>query len=185
MNNGILVKGIEVVGVLFAAFGGFLVGIAPPHTADARFAVGLSSFIALIILFIISALSKRRFKNYWLIAGCALVVLILAIGYGYKASYDRLVFEYPPGSADAEQIAGTELTSDAADYIKENHGISSAQLLFDFGGLPNKELVWKADSIRNARMQLIVLYVSLVLSISGAIFSLTEGVLAQPPSKRK
>ena len=179
MNNNILVKGIEVIGVLFAAFGGFLVGIAPPQAADARFAVGISSFLALIILFIISALSKRKYKKWWLISGGILFIVILFAAYYYKTNHDALTFEYPPGSTKVEHIAGTELTQDAKEYKKENPGISNSQLLADFGGLPNKTMVWQEDSISTARTRLIGSYVLLVLAIAAAIFALIEGVLGQ------
>jgi hypothetical protein len=46
--------------VLFVAFGGFLTGVVPPKDADAKFAVGVSSFVALIVLFLCSALSNKR-----------------------------------------------------------------------------------------------------------------------------
>jgi hypothetical protein len=185
MNNNILVRGIEIIGVLFAAFGGFLVGIAPPQAADARFAVGLSSFLALIILFIISALSKRKYKEWWLIGAGVLSIVIIFAAYYYKTNYDALTFEYPPGSTQVEHITGTELTQEAKEYKQENPGISNSQLLFDFGGLQNKGKVWQEDSIRTARTKLIGSYVLLVLAIASAIFALTEGVLAQTSSRMR
>jgi hypothetical protein len=168
MNNNLLIKGIEVIGVLFAAFGGFFVGIAPPQAADAKFAVGLSSFLALIALFFISALSKKRYRKMWLISA-----------YFYKKTYDALTFGYPPGSTQVEHIAGTELTKDAQEYKQKNPTISNAQLLAKFGGLENKGEVWPEESISRARTKLIGSYVFLVLAIASAIFALTEGVLVK------
>ena len=183
MNNSLLVKGIEIVGVLFAAFGGFFVGIAPPQAADAKFAVGLSSFLALIILFIISALSKQKYRRVWLVTAGVLTLAILFAGYYYKTNYDTLTFEYPPGSTQVEHIAGTELTQDAREYKQAHPGISNAQLLAKFGGLENKGEVWSEESISKARTKLIGSYVFLVLAIASAIFALTEGVLVQPASR--
>jgi nicotinamide riboside transporter PnuC len=183
MNNSLLVKGIEIVGVLFAAFGGFLVGMAPPQAADAKFAVGLSSFLALIILFIISALAKRKYRRAWLIIAGVLAFVILFAGYYYKTNYDALTFEYPPGSTQVEHIAGTELTQEAREYKESHPGISNAQLLAKFGGLENKGEVWMEESVSKGRTKLIGIYVFLVLAIASAIFALTEGVLVQPAAR--
>jgi hypothetical protein len=184
MQQGILAKGVEIVGFLFAAFGGFLTGIAPPETADARFAVGLSSFLALILLLIIAALaqpqSPKRWRNYWLGAAICLCALATLAAFVYKSYYDTLTFEFPPGSTKVEHIAGTELMPDAQLYKQRNPGISNAQLLDDFGGLENKGLVWTEESTRKARTHLIGSYVVLVLTLAGSIFALTEGTLARP-----
>jgi hypothetical protein len=180
MNNNVLARGIEVVGVLFAAFGGFLAGIAPPQAADARFAVGISSFLALIILFTIVAVTKKKYRKTWIITAVALFVVAAGAAYYYKTSLDALTFEYPPGSTQAEHIAGTELTQAARDYRQQHEGISNAQLLARFGGLQNKGKVWPEESVRSARARLIVSYVILVLAIASAIFALTEGALAAP-----
>lgn len=185
MNNKYLIKGIEIIGILFAAFGGFLIGIAPPQEADAKFAVGVSSFLALIILFIISALSNKEYQKRWLISGIVLFFVILFAAYNYKSNYDNLAFEYPPGNSQVEHIAGTELSQDAIDYKNEHPGLSNSQLLAKFGGLQNKERVWKKESISQAGTKLIGSYVFLVLVIASAIFALTEGVLSQTPLKDK
>jgi hypothetical protein len=183
MNSTLLVKGIQIIGVLFAAFGGFLGGIAPPQNADAKFAVGLSSCLALIILLFISALSKKKYRKVWLISAGVLTVAIGFAAYYYKNTYDALTFEYPPGSTSVEHIAGTELTSDAKEYKEKNYGISHSQLLAKFGGLENKNEVWSEESISKARTKLTGSYVFLTLSIAGAIFALTEGVLVKPTSR--
>ena len=178
MNQTFLTKGIEIIGVLFASFGGFFAGIAPPQAADSRFAVGISSFLALIALLLIAGVSKqKKLRKVWLVAACGLSVIVVIAAIYYKTSSDALTFGYPPGSTVVEHIAGTELTAAAREYKEQNEGLSNAQLLAKFGGLQNKEEVWSAASVNHARRKLIVSYMVLVLSISAAIFSLTEGVL--------
>jgi hypothetical protein len=177
VNKSLLTKGIEVIGALFAAFGGFLVGVAPPQAADARFAVGISSFLALIILFLIAALTKKKYRRVWIIAAACLFVVAAAGAYYYKTTYDALTFEYPPGSTRADHIAGTELTQSASEYKQQHEGISNAQLLAKFGGLENKGEVWPETSVNSARTKLIASYVLVVLAIAGSIFALTEGAL--------
>lgn len=178
MNRNVLVKGIEIVGILFAAFGGFLAGIAPPQAADAKFAVGISSFLALIILLTIAILSKKKYQKAWIIAAVALFIAAIGAAYHYKTNYDTLTFEYPPGSTRVEHIAGTELTPRAKDYKLKNGGISNAQLIAKFGGLENKGKVWTEESVNSARTKLITSYVVLVLTIIAAVFALTEGALS-------
>src|SRR6266446_6078064 len=175
MNRSILAKGIEIVGVLFAAFGGFLIGIAPPQAADAKFAVGIGSLLALIILFTIAALAKKEYRNAWIITAVWLFVIAVGTAYYYKGLYDTLTFEYPPGGIKVDHIAGTELTQAARDYRQQHEGISNAQLLAKFGGLQNKGKVWPEISVNKARRKLISSYVILVLAIAGSIFALTEG----------
>jgi uncharacterized membrane protein len=179
MKKNILVKSLEIVGVLFAAFGGFFVGIAPPQATDSKFAVGLSSFLALIILLAVAAATKRKYRARWILTSFILFVTSIAAALYYKVNYDALTFEYPPENTEVEHIAGTQLTPAAADYVRDHPGISNSQLLAKFGGLENKGKVWSIESINRARTKLTVSYVSLVLSISGAVFALTEGALAQ------
>lgn len=177
MNRSILAKGIEIVGVLFAAFGGFLAGIAPPQAADSRFAVGISSFLALIILFTIAALSKKKYRKGWIITAVCLFAIAGGAVYYYKVTYDALTFEYPPGSTKVEHIAGTEFTPEAKEYKLQHQGLSNAQLLAKFGGLQNKGEVWPEISVNNARRKLISSYIILILAITASIFALTEGAL--------
>ena len=183
MNRSMLAKGIEIVGVLFAAFGGFLAGIAPPQAADSRFAVGISSLLALIILFTIAALSKKKYRKQWIITAICLFVIAAGAAYHYKSTYDALTFEYPPGSTKVEHIAGTEFTPEANEYKVQHQGLSNAQLLAKFGGLQSRFEVWPENSVNNARRKLISSYVILVLALATAIFALTEGALGSTSTR--
>ena len=91
MNQSLLTKGIEIVGALLAAFSGFLIGIAPPQAADAKFAVGISSFLSLIILFIIVALTRQRkkYRRVWIVAGICLLVIYRLTAYTIKPATTR------------------------------------------------------------------------------------------------
>lgn len=177
MNQTVLVKGIEVVGVLFAAFGGFLVGIAPPQAADARFAVGISSFFALIILLLVSSLARKKHRRAWITAAVCCLILAIVASYYYKVSYNELTFEYPPGNPKVEYVAGTELTPLAQKERRDNPGISNAKLLAGFGGPRFIFKVWPEASVNAARKRLIFAYVILVTGLASSIFSLTEGTL--------
>jgi TRAP-type uncharacterized transport system fused permease subunit len=184
MNRNTLARGVQVVGILFAAFGGFFAGIAPPRTADAKFAVGISSFLVLILLFLVVALSKKKHRKAWIIIASCLFIIAIGAALYYKTTYDALTFEYPPGSANVEYVGGTELTPAANDYKQQHQGISNAQLIAKFGGLQNMGRVWTEVSVNNARRKLIGSYMIVVLAIAGAIFALTEGALVPIRARR-
>jgi hypothetical protein len=177
LNRSLLTKGIEIVGVLFAAFGGFLAGVAPPQAADAGFAVGLSSFLALILLFGIAALSKAKRRRPWIAVAGVLFCLSIAAGIFYWSNLTNLTYEYPPGSKTADHIAGTDFTERARNYRDIHQGTSKSQIVAKFGGLANVNQVWSEESINGARTRLIASYAILVVAIAGALFSLTEGAL--------
>jgi hypothetical protein len=186
-TKAILVKAVEVVVFIFAVFGGFLSGIAPPEEANAKFSVGVSSFFALVILLLIAAISSntpvRKYKKWWLTAASAAFLFALAAAFSYKSNLERFTFPYPPESLKAEYIAGTEMTAEAKDY-QEKSGRTTSGVVAAFGGLSNREKVWSSSSIQKAQRILIVNYVALVLSFSISIFCLTEGVLGKSRQRK-
>jgi hypothetical protein len=183
----ILSKSIEIIVFIFAAFGGFLKNIAPPEEANARYAVGISSIMALCMLLFIRALSKdqpkQQFRKKWLWAAGILFGVAVIAAFAYLWNIDRLTFPFPPGNRTAEYVAGTKLTKPAEDYMKEHLMTTKSVLVDQFGGLANRELVWTVFSIRCAKILLTMNYVSLILAMSAMIFCLTEGILVEPKSK--
>ena len=181
-----ITKAIDVVAVLFSAFGGFLTDFAPPGETDSKFAVGIASFIALIVLLLVSFLAKAKlpanYRALWLSFAVILFVLTVVFGLSYNKSLDELTFPYPPENTKAEYVRGSVLTADAQVYWSENPQKTTSQVVADFGGLPNRELVWTANSILEARLLLTKGYVLFVLTLSGTIFGLVEGLLAESVS---
>jgi hypothetical protein len=176
MNRNVLATAIEIVGVLFAAFGGFLGGIAPPGEADSRFAVGIASFLALIILLIIAAMAKGTERRHWIVVGAVFFVVSIGAAGWYWHDFRVYAFPFPPESVKSNEIAGTEMTASAATE-KENGNLSNGQLLDTFGGREFKHDVWPEAAVNKACARLIMSYVLLVLSFATAIFALTEGAL--------
>ena len=178
----ILKRAIELITFLFAMFGGFLTNVAPPEEVNSRFAVGISSFLSLIVLLIISALVTRpltrKLKRRWLIAASALFMLALGSALAYVWNINRLTFPYPPESIRAEYVGGTRLTPEAEEYRRANPTKTISNVVADFGGMESRELVWPPDSIRSAKLILLINYMLLVLGLSGSIFCLTEGLLS-------
>ncbi len=183
----ILVKAIQVIVFLFAAFHNFLFNIAPPGEMNTRLAVGFGSMFSLFILLFLAAVARsmgrKRFKKIWLGASVCLFAVALGVSYVYTMNLDRLTFPYPPENVKKEHIAGTEYTREARNYLRDHPSRTPAQLVADFGGLENVERVWTKDSIQKAGTTLLWNYVVVVLSIATMLFCLTEGILAAPKRK--
>lgn len=181
--NSVLEWAIKSVTALFAMFGGFLTFVAPPEEANSRFAVGLSSFVAVLVLLVVSALVKKRptarAKRIWLIVAVSFAVLGLGSALAYWWNLNRLTFAWPPENTKAEFVGGTRLTSDAQQYKNENPEKTISTVVADYGGMEARELVWPPEAMRLARMILIVNYIGMVLFLTAAIFSLSEGLLSQ------
>ena len=180
-TKAILTRGIQVTTFLFAAFNNFLMNITPPGETESRFAVGISSLLALFILLFISAISmnqpRKRLRKIWLTTSVIFFAVVVIASYIYKSNLDKLTFSFPPGSQKLEHIAGTTLTPEAMNYQKEHPFKTASEIVADYGGLAFIERVWTRDSIQRAKMILTINYVLVVLSIAAMIFSLTEGIL--------
>ena len=174
-DRKILVRAIEMVAFLFAAFSGFLKGIAPPEQA-ARFSVGTASFLAVCLFLLLSVQRNKKVpvakQRFWLLLGGVLTVIAALSAAMYFYNRERLTFPYPPEHPSGEYIQGTHLTPSAQTLMRA--GLSAPQVLARFGGLPNRHLVWVADSILQAKIILVTNYLVFVLSLAGAIFSLIE-----------
>src|ERR1022692_3986049 len=115
--SALLASAVEVVVFLFASFGGFLKGIAPPQQTGAAYATGILSFLVLITLLIISSLSRTapgaKFRRAWLIAGIAAFILALPPAFLYPSALDRYTWSYPP-ETPVLRIRGSD-----ADFTKQ------------------------------------------------------------------
>ena|SRR2546425_843131 len=180
-----LAKAVGVVTFVFAAFSGYLKGIAPPEEADASSAVGLGSFFVLIILLLVSVLGRnqvqQRHKKTWLALLLVLAIVAVTSGVMYKGKRDRLTFSYPPDRITAEYVAGIVPTSEAQQYFSK--GYSASEVVAKFGGMENRQRVWKSESINKAKMLLTVNYLVFVLSLAAAVFGFVE-LLAGPAAEK-
>ena len=176
-----ITSAFEIVTTLTTGFGGFLVAIAPPEEADAKFAVGISSFLSLVIFLFIAAIAKRkaslRHWKYWLgISGLFLLTFAISI-YIYRNNFAHLTFLFPPD--DIEQVRlinGTEYTPKAVQILKENPDLTFAELLDKLGGENQRHKIWTQESIENATNVLLYNYIIMILSLTISVFCITEGV---------
>jgi len=173
-NNPVLLRAVEAVVFLFAAFSGFLNGIAPPEDI-AEFSAGMGSALALCVLLLISTWMKRRPKRWvrrlWLAAAGALMIVAVITGLFYRYNLDRLTFAYPPDNPKSRYIAGTRYTPEASTLV-DRQGLSPGQVVAKFGGLANRHLVWPLRDVERARIILVTNYILFALSLGCTVFSL-------------
>lgn len=186
MKNSILLRAIEIVLFLFAAFGGFLTNIAPPSSligggSPIRL-VGIASFLVLAILLLIAALvkiSRKRHYRIWIGAAALFLVGFAVLIIYYNTELNENTFDYFDGT---RVVAGKVLIPSVADKIgsyRETHPgeeLTRADILAKFGGTQRITSVWTEESIRTEEQKLNKLYLMAVISLAIGLFSLTEGV---------
>lgn len=176
----LLARMIQVVGFFLAAFGGFLLKIAPPEGAGPGFAVGVASFLTLGVLLFISAAASgpsRPSRAVWLTVAGIAFVLAAAAAFVYQGAFIDHVRPYPdPGSAEL-YIFGGDLTPAGAAYMEAHPRASEVDMVLDNGGLRARSALWTVDSIKGVKLRLTGIYVILVVALAVTIFSLTEGIL--------
>lgn len=185
----VLTTAVEVIGVLFAAFGGFLLGFAPPESsiggASVQQSVGIVSFAALLFLLILASLPPTAYKGkkrrLWAILGFVAASGFLFASLQYVERRSELVFTYPSegGPNAISVVRGLEHTPRAAEYVRASKdSILPGDLLAAFDGRKNIELVWTRASIRAAETRLLYWYVAMVLCVAIGIFGLVESIAA-------
>jgi hypothetical protein len=175
--KGILVWALEVVTFVTSAFGGFLTKIAPPDQTGASYAVGIVSFLVLIILLIVSALGRqpgRKTSNrLWIIAGALCLALAIPAAFLYSGELDRYTYWYPPEKPVARHVQASmdDLTELARDYAQRNTSDSSPAELER--NLPSDQ-IWTRKALARTNRLLLLTYLWLVVALSTAVFCLIE-----------
>jgi hypothetical protein len=185
-NSRILTTAVQVVVFLFSSFGGTLRRLAPPQAVDVDQLVGISSFLVLIVLLIVSAISRTRRgrdRRSWITAGIALFVLSLVPAYFYPIQLERHTWENPPGR-EHRLLKGldSDFTPAVQRYVAAHpdEGHDPQQLARNF----ETNQIWTPESLAQAAMRLRLLYVSLVLTLTTAVFCLIEAN-AEPIRRRR
>lgn len=194
-NNvgGYLGRGVQLVAFLFGAFSGFFSSVAPPDETNPQFTVGIASFGVLILFLIIIAIARsRRLKYVWIGAAVVLFAVFLVFAFKYQDDRAQLTIMWPRVGDDQKLYPVGDpygLTRDAAEKVRNDPSLTPVVLVARYGGIAKarsidaRTQIWTHESIRASARTLLRDYLILVLSVCGAIFCLTEGVLlaATPP----
>lgn len=183
-TRDILRYGIELSAFILSAFGGYLKAIAPPQEAGAGLSVGLASFATLIVFLFVVAISRgqnqKARRTLWLRISVVLACLALISAFAYMSNSNKLTFRYPPQTGE-RYMGGTQFTPEGQLYWDRLQDLSQVVLKF---GLSNRAQIWTPDSINRAQLLLSFNYIVFVVSLTGTVFALSEGILADPFSTK-
>ncbi len=163
---------VGMVTVLFGAFDGFLIRIAPPDETGFSFAVGILPFLVLIVLLLIAAASPQasapKHKRRWIASATLLFLLAVPAGFCYQRTFSRYTYVSAGGAKTRRVCASTDyLTPQAKQYVQENPDDSTpAQLSRNF---PTDELIWEKRGLEIAQQRLLAIYAWLVLALCSSI----------------
>ena len=180
----ILTRAVEIVTFVFAAFGHFLLGIAPPEEGRLGISAGIASILAVTVLLYISALAHslpaKKHKRRWLVAAGGFLALVVVAFPWYRSNLAKYTFAFPSSNSPNVFVRGTELTPEAKRY-RDRYPMKTVQdVVADFGGTEARTLVWTEPSIRHASLILGIHYLVVTLGVATAIFCLTEGIFGRP-----
>jgi hypothetical protein len=174
----LLKRSAAAVGAVFASFSGFLLHAQPPEQALSGFAVGFASTISSLLFLTISVIADRLVpasrRKIFTVLSFFLMLVATGAGVTYQRRFVERTFDCPALTAD-KLIRGAELT-DIAQTALKTEPRSECDLLLDFGGLQEKELVWTRHSLDEGRLLLSQWYLVLAVSVAGAVFSVAEAL---------
>jgi hypothetical protein len=173
----VLTPVVGVVTLLLGLFGGVLTRISPPDTTGLAIAVGIVSFLLLVVFLFFSALSEQvpgaKSKRKWMVAGILLAVLSVPAIFVYPMMLDRYTY-LPEGNGKARRIHASDefLTSRAKSYLAANpDDASPARLARNF---ESDDMIWQKRGMEIAQQRLLACYAWLVISLCSAIFCFVQ-----------
>lgn len=193
----VLKQGIQIILIVFAAFGGFLFHIAPPGN-NVKISVGIGQFITLCILLYISAfsiyslsLNKKRYKkNYktWLMICGFAILLTLISSVQYFEKHNQLTERVE--AWDMAFAKGT-ITPESLQICKEENISSEFAceqfLLKNFYTAEQVEngFLWSPKSMKASQMTLLIWYLAFLISLSVSLFSSLELITSNKADDKK
>jgi hypothetical protein len=159
-----------------------LTSISPPDmpggSAVTPFAVGLASFVALVLLLFIQALSSlalpaRWGRVFWIGLAGAAALSFMITSVNYFETLEATTFFHMPHNADepVRYVLGAQYTPRAQRYVAGHPDISPEDLL-QAAGKDDPATIWTRRSIAASRGILLKQYQFLVISLSICLFSL-------------
>ena len=169
-----------MTGALLVAFGGAMLKIQPPGEGIQEQIGFIASFETLLVLLIIWAIIKNIDFKYirigWLCLGALFAVLSVFSFQNNQEQKNEYVIGLPPDQSTHYHIVGDRYTP-YGDGIK-SQAPSKAELVDRSGGVPAIPKIWNDESIKRVSLNLTTSYFWVVIFLTSAVFSLTEGSLA-------
>lgn len=187
-----LALGFALVADLFGAFGGFVARISPPEVPGVGlhvgFAVGLASFVSLLIALQLHALASRGSRTsaaraIWLVVGAATGLAFVAVALRYDEEVEARTFLVVDDSTNkaALYMTGDVYTPAAKTYLKTTPDASPVDLILGTHS-SDATAVWTRSSLVKVEGQMIRWYQLLVVLLSVSIFCTTECLVMQTVS---
>ncbi|UUX48533.1 hypothetical protein NUH88_14060 [Nisaea acidiphila] len=174
---------IEGATMLFASFGGFLSVVAPPPGSnDTISAVGLASFVAVIIFAVIKLLltlcSEKIMRNVTISLATVSGIFFVCFGTNYLYEIDRSTFRFPEHGNDSEIfLAADTLTEDAQTIIKADPKLEGAHAaLLAKAGVDQIHTIWPPNAVVEKRSALTIKYLFMVITLSLCLGFSIEGL---------
>jgi ABC-type transport system involved in multi-copper enzyme maturation permease subunit len=185
----IIKTSVQVILLFFGLFGGFLLHAAPPdYNSEFKLVIGLAQFVSLLLFLLISVVlnlyAKRRQKGaplllkVWLLLIVVFVVGFIVMVFRYYQHFNTLTVWQ--STWKIRFIRGTELTEESTRHCKE-YKISAYKceshllnIFYTSGEIAFENALWTEASVQENRSRLFRDYVLLIITLSGALFSLVE-----------
>jgi hypothetical protein len=186
----ILKSAVQIIVFLFAAFGGFLSGLAPPEETGVRIVLGFASFVCLILLLVVSALASALTKAVWVSLAIVTGISFVLATFTYQRQLQELTFVWSPSNT-AYVTGGDDLTPKAAAARQRDPSLSDYDLVAGFGGIDKnagidrRSAVWPQGAILSASRTLTFGYVWTVLSGAVAVFCALEAAMKPRSAARQ
>ena len=160
MRESYIGRGIEILGVITGAFGGFLIGITPPDGSGVKFAIGFSSFGGLFLILLAIVLGEwRKIPTIaWLSSAIIMFLLFLFCGMVYWEKLQLLTFPYPQADGTTTRaVRGLEFQQNELEELKK-YDDNITEFVKESGGLDERNSIWTEESLREARRTLLLWY---------------------------
>lgn len=183
----ILKSGVQVVLFFFAAFGAFLTNIAPPEETESSFAIGISSFGALTILFFVKstrAVSNKLNPKLTMMIAFVFLITSVFLGFTYHKFYIDNTFVTIPAKYDLGTptygIKGIVFLPGKRDELEQKFKGDITEMYMHH---PSVGHIWTESSINTNKSRLVILYVLFSISTGTALFILIEGLISSKGSE--
>ena len=165
---------IDLVAMVFGAFGAALLDMFPEEIEKSAFATGYAAFVSVVLLFLVRIGAQRFGWGRGTFFALFLLGAAVYVGGGawYRESLDAKLFRYPNPQSEDLYLAGCERTEVAEAAVSADPRLVDPLLLvFEFAARPEHNFVrvWTFEGMETCRRRLFLHYVAIVGALVFAI----------------